>query len=387
MKKNKIIIILLVIFVISLISIVLVFSNNITNIKLVNKAKDLANYINKIDYGSYYYKQGVLYDDKSNILTSEFYFNGEGNIYKDKYNNIKISLNLSDRCIQKTSLGNIEIKRKCSKESDLSPIINRNNSQITFKFNNEIYEYKYSNKDDFKGDWIKLNSNILVLNLYEEGTHYIWFKDKDGNVSGTISFDVSCFLNEGSEYDKNILYCTGSILNIDGSEWIVVEDKDNYTTLMRLESLDIKLSHTKDETYKWSTSLINKYLNEEYIYKLNNDLRNKLIEVNICDDSSGTLGCDSGDGCGGYKKEAVEKYNWSCDKYTKSKIRIISYDEYSYLYDNLNDKEKIYGNYWMINTYKDSLKAMSVTYNGQVYVNENTTSLLEVKPLITINKN
>jgi hypothetical protein len=40
----------------------------------------------------------------------------------------------------------------------------------------------------------------------------------------------------------------------------------------------------------------------------------------------------------------------------------------------------------MINSYKDSLKAMSVTYNGQVYVNENTSSLLDIKPVITIKK-
>lgn len=386
MKKIKVIIALIVLFVISLISIVLIFNNNIKNIKLINKTNDLINYINKLNYGDYYYKNGVLYDDKSNILTSKFYFDGEGNIHKDMYNNIKLSLNLGDRCIQKSSLGNVEVKSKCIKETSFSPVINRNNSQITFNFNNIIDEYKYSNKDDFKGNWIKLDSDILILNLYEEGTHYIWFKDKSGNISDTISFDISCFSTEESEYDKNILYCSGSVLIIDGSEWIVVEDRDNYTTFMRLKSLDTKLSHTKNETYKWSTSLINKYLNEEYIYKLSNDLRNKLIDVEICDDSSGTTGCDSGDGCGGYKKETIEKYKWNCNKYTKSKIRVISYEEYSYLYDKSDNKENIYGNYWMINSYKDSSKTMSVTYNGQVYVNENSTSLLDIKPVITIKK-
>ena len=402
MKKFKRIIILIILFILVLICILFVFNNSIKNIRLKNKTIQLVNYIYTLNSGEYYYKNGVLYDSKSSVVATAYYIDGEGSIVKDKYNNISLSIALDGRCVYKTSLGKVIAENNCDNEYNLSPVINKNNSQITFKFNNTISEYMISNKDDFSGKWIKLNKNILVINLYEEGEYYIWFRDSNGNLSETVTFDINCLPAEDAPYDEGILYCTGSTLNIDNDKWIVIEDKDKLITLMRYESLDNKLNHSEEENYKWSTSLINKYLNEEYINTLSDDIKNKLVNVDICDDASGTEGCDSNDGCGGYKKETIEKYfaacfangcnavinkyKWTCSTYTKSKVRIISYDEYGYLYDNIKDKELIYGSYWMINSYRVNNGGMSVTNNAEVFINEKVTNKLDVKPVITLKR-
>jgi len=50
-----------------------------------------------------------------------------------------------------------------------------------------------SNKDDFKDIWISQNNNQhIIINSYNESKIYIWFKDKDGNLSKTYFFEINC---------------------------------------------------------------------------------------------------------------------------------------------------------------------------------------------------
>ena len=225
----------------------------------------------------------------------------------------------------------------------------------------------------------------MILNLYEEGEYFIWFIDKEGRLTDPIKFNIKCLLSEYTLYNKDMLYCTNSILLINNENWIVIKDEKKEITLMKLDSLDFKLNHTNEgENYRWSTSLINEYLNTTYINTLNEDIKNNLKEIEICDNESGTSGCDNNDGCGGYKKEIIDKYKWTCNNYTKSKIRLISYDEYIMVYDSIDDKTLLYDHYWMINSYKQNSKALAVTNNGEIYVDEDTTSKLEIKPVITL---
>lgn len=387
MKKIKSIILLIGLFLIALISVLFVFSNNIKNIKLRNKTKEIINYVYKLDSNEYYYKYGVLYDLNNNIITTDYYIDGVGKFIKDDYGNVEASLTLEDRCIYKTYLGKVKVDTECNYIKDIKPVISKNNSQISFKFDYEIVSYKLSRQRDYSGDFIKLNSNSLILNLYDQGVYYIWFKDSYGNLSSSIEFNINCLNAQNSEYYKGMLYCAGSTLTIDDYTWIVVSDINEEITLMRLESLDNSMSHTKgNNEYRWSKSLINEYLNSKYINTLSDDLKDSLVSIKICDDESGNNGCDSNDGCGGYKKSTIEEYEWSCEKYTTSKVRLISYDEYSNLYDRLSDKSLIYGNYWTINSYKINKTGISITNNGEVFVNEDTVNELEVKPVITLKR-
>lgn len=385
MKKVKNIIILIGLFIIALISILLVFKNDIENIRLANKAKELVKYIYSLNEDNYYYKNGVLYDSKSNIISTSYYINGEGNIIKDKYNNVKMLIILKDRCIMKTSLGKVNTYKECSNSYNLTPTITKNNTSITFSFNGEIDSYKLSRKDDFDGNFISLNNDSLVLNLFNAGEYFIWFKDSNGNLSETITFTIECLNTLDAVYDKNTLYCSASVVTIDNYKWIVISDKDKEITLMRLDSLENQMSHGENE-YKWSTSEINKYLNGIYINTLSEEVRNSLMDVSVCDTPSGTEGCDSNDGCGGYKEKTITKYKWTCDTYTTSKIRIISYDEYSTLYDSLTDKDMIFDNYWTINSYKESMTGVSINNNGEVFLGEAITNKLYVKPVITLKR-
>ncbi len=386
MKKIKNIIFLLGIFVIALLCIFFVFNNSMINISLKNKTKIMVKYVSTLESDNYYYKNGVLYDSNSNIISTDYYINGEGNIIKDKYNNIVLEIKTKNRCISKTAFGKVNITSSCD-DNNIVVQINKNNSQITFNFNRKIIEYLVSKNDDCTGKWIKLNKNKLVVNMFESGNYYIWFKDENGYLSETINFDVNCLLGNNSQFSKDNLYCIGSTIIIDDEKWIVIEDYNKEITLMKINPINKKLSHSNQiSEYKWSDSLINTYLNSEYIYSLNNDIQSSLVEVEICNNSSGTLGCDSNDGCGGYKKSTIEKYKWSCDSYTKSKVRIISYDEYSYLYDSIKNKEILYGNYWTINSYKENNSGISIISNGEVFLGEPVNNLLDIRPVITIKR-
>lgn len=385
MKNIKNLILIIAIFIITVICILFVFTNNIKNIRFKNKVIDLVNYLYTLPSDEYYYKNGALYDSNNTIISIDYYINAEGNLIKDKYNNIKLTLKNKDRCAYKTPLGKVKVNTKCTDINIEKPEIVHNNSQVSFKYNEKIHSYLISKEDNLKGNWIKVNNTALILNLFEEGKYYIWFKNSKGALSETIEFEIKCLLAEHIKYNKDILYCTNSIIMIEDEEWIVIEDKNKELTIMKLDSLDTKLSHTENNNnYKWSASLINKYLNNTYINTLNDNLKINLKEVEICNSPSGTSGCDSKDGCGGYKKETIEKYNWKCDSYTKSKIRIISYDEYAKLYDTILDKTLLEDNYWMINSYKETSKAASIMYNGEIQIDTQTNTKLNIKPVITL---
>lgn len=144
-----------------------------------------------------------------------------------------------------------------------------------------------SDTDDLKGKWIKPEyTDNIIIKSFDEGKHYIWFKDQDGNLSKSYSYNVECFLGNKGEYDENKYYCDGSIVSIDDIDYIVLNDNKDDITLMKQYSLDEKLSHclnsegdycyyTSDKSvnYKWSNSYINYYLNNIYIKSLNSSIQ------------------------------------------------------------------------------------------------------------------
>lgn len=367
------------------------FSFKRSDIRLLNKAKDMLNNLYKLEPGNYSFIDGKVND--------YYYFDGNGNIEIDKYGNIKMLINTNNGCISKTSLGNIKlIDGKCNSYKKIESKIIKNNSNISFILSENNLEYKISNKDDFKGSWIKEKYNDnLILSYFKEGTNYIWFKDSDGNISESLKFEVSCLFTTKAKYKSSVFYCTGSTIILDDIEWIVIEDNNMNIKLMKRTPLEEKMSQCLNKendnycfysknnknTYKWSNSYINYYLNNDYINKIKD--KDKLKNFYICDEYD-NFSCDN-ESCGGRTREEINYNNWKCNKYTKSKVKIISYDEYNLLFSKINNKNKniIDGNYWAINSYELD-KGSSVQYDYDFYILEDLTNKIDVRPIIQLSK-
>ena len=254
-----------------------------------------------------------------------------------------------------------------------------------------------STKDDYKGNYIKEEyTDNLILKKFNQGKNYIWFKDEEGNISNVIEFEIDCLYTNNAKYDENTFYCSGSTVKISGIDWIILEDNNKEVTLMKKDPIDEKLSHcfnekseycyyTKDENsnYKWSNSYINYYLNNIFINTLDDDFKNKIIEKNICDENENTS-CNN-EICLGYTEEEIVSNNYSCSRYSYSKIKVISFEEYNKYYQMVKDPSILSGNYFAINSFvKD--KGTSIEENLEFYILEDLTKKLDVKPVITIAK-
>ena len=387
MKKFKKYIIIICLSVIVMVGILIFFIFRYDRIHLLNKSKGLLNYVYKIDDGLYKYKYGVL-DNKGNIIETDYFIDGTGEVEKDKYGNVRLYIESKDYCVYKTYLGKVNIiKDKCSDFKDLDVKLNKNNTTISFDFNNRVSSYMISSNDDFNSEWKNISNNNLVLKYYSSGKKYIWFRDDEGNISNVISFDIECLNTNKSDYDKDIYYCDGSTVYINSSEWIVLSNNENEITLMKYLPLSDKLSHcssvsstfcSEKNKYRWSNSYINYYLNNDYV---NSFKDYDLVSYDICDDID-NKSCD-GEYCGGYTREEIESNKWSCNSYTKSKIRIINYYEFSVLANKYSDMSLFKGSYWMSDISND--KGYSVS-NTDVYIYEDYNNKLDIRPIITIKK-
>lgn len=347
--------------------------------------------------GTYKYENGNVTGNNVILYDDDFYIDGTGEIDIDKYGNIKFYIETDDFCVYKNSMSDVKLmKSKCHKFDTLDVEIIKNNNRISFKSNVDNLEYKISTKDDFLGEWIKkdYNGNLIISN-YSEGNNYIWFKDRDGNISDVVKFKVDCLNTENAKYNSDIFYCSGSVVIIDDMEWIVISDKVDEISLMKRYALDEELAHCFNQesdscyymedtiySYKWSNSYVNSYLNNTFIEELSDETKNKLVSKYICDEFT-SENCDGN--CGGYSKEVINHNNWKCSDYTSSKIRIISFDEYNYIYKRIGEDKKIKGTYLMINSLnKDMATLVDLDYS--VFINENLLNANKIRPVITLKK-
>lgn len=398
MKNTKKYIITIIVFVVVMLLILLFFIFRYNYIHLLNKSRELLEYLYTLDIGEYKYKSGAIYTE-TEILSTDYYFEGNGNIKVDDYKNVSFIIQSGDYCVSKTQLGEIKIEKKeCHDFVTIEAQVNKNNNIISFIVNEKNLEYLISNSNDLNGKWVKPEyTDNIIIKSFDEDKHYIWFKDKDGNLSKSYSYSVECFFANKGEYDKNKYYCDGSIVSIDDINYIVLDDNMKDITIMKQNSLDVKLSHCLDNVsdycyyttdgvsnYKWSKSYINYYLNNIYIKTLNDNIQSKLKEIPICDDFI-TSGCLNDEGCGGFTKNEINFNNWSCNNYSKSKIRILSYNEYVNIFEKIKNKTVLIGNYWLINSGVDN-RGSSVQFNYNVYIKEEYTTKLDIKPVFTISK-
>ena len=397
MKKRNRLKIAVLIFIIIMFIIIIFFMIRISNIKELNKSKQLLSYLYTLDSGDYSFKDGKVYNNDI-LLNERVFLDGNGSINIDKYKNVRFLIDSDNKCIYKTYLGNIKMNnKKCSSFDSIDVLIAKNNSKISFILNKNNLDYKISYKDDFKGEWIhKDYKDNLVLKEFNDGDNYIWFKDELGNISEVLKFNVDCLLTKDAKYDPSVFYCSGSTISLDNIDWVVLEDNNKYIKLMKYTPIEEKMSHCFNEKsdycyyskeskmpYKWSNSYINYYINNTFIQKLSDYTKKYLKTYYICDEYNNYT-CDN-EICGGYTKEEIEYNDWKCTNYTSSKIKIISYDEFNRAYIKIKDKDILDGNYWSLNSYKDE-KGSSVSYNYEFYILEDYTNKLDVKPIISIEK-
>lgn len=365
------------------------------NISAKNKTNILLQDLYELEEGDYYLKDGIIYKDNYKV-SNKFYVNASGEINKDKYNNVRFSLSYKDRCIYKTYMGTINIEQRvCDGFDDIDISINRNNNKISFISSVKNLEYRISNEDDFKGEWIHEEySDNIVLKYYSEGKNYIWFKDSEGNLSDVYEFSVDCFRSTKSKYDENVFYCSGSTVNLDGIDFVVVKDSNSSITLMKYLP-DIKINQcTKNSseycfyekknknTYDWKNSYINYYLNTEFIKKLSSNTKDKLIDSEICIDNNSV--CDN-ESCVGRTKEDIIRNEYTCNNYINSRVRLITYNEFDYVYKRASNKNVLNGNYWALNSFYNDYGS-SIQYNLDFYIYEDLTKELDIKPVIVLRK-
>lgn len=375
------------IFIMVLCGILFFFGDNFKKIGIKSKVIDIVKEISNYNEGSYYYKNGVIYDSDNNIKNTDYYIEMQGNFNRDKYGNVEVNISNNEYLVCKPYLGEINVSNECNLKS-IEAYLTKNNSLISFTFNNKITSYYMNNEESLSGNFIDVSyEDVLVIGFDRIDNYYIWFKDEYGNISKPLNFDVNCFMGEGSIYNNKTLYCNGSTIIIEDEQWAVISDENKELNIIKVLPLENKLSHYEVETeYRWSTSQINNYLNNGYYNILPSVIKDNLISKEICDSVSGKEGCDSEDGCGGYKKETIEKHNWECESYTNSKVRLISYEEYSSLYKNIYDKKLLSDNFWTMNSSNNSSSALSILDNGEVYVLEESKNKLNIRPVVTISK-
>lgn len=385
MKKRDKYFIVVMIFLMVMVLVLSYFYNRYSNTGLINESKELLGDIYTLKSGKYELRNGSLYNSQNELVNDKEYVKASGFIEIDKYLNVKFKLNKDESCISKTSLGHIKFdNHTCEDDKEISVNLVKNNTNISFETNEQL-EYMVSNKDDFKGIWYKQEDNQnIIIKSYNEGKNYVWFKDKDGNLSKTYTFSINCLNTTNAKYKNDVFYCSGSTVILDDIKWVVIEDNNSSITLMKLLPLSQKFEFTKDENdFRWSTSDIKSYLNNTFISELSKNTINKLSTMEICDDYD-SLNCNN-EVCGGRSREEINRNNYICYNYSNCKIKVISYDEFNYAFSNAKNKESLNGYYWSINSIELGY-ATSILYNYDYYILENKTNKLDVRPVIILNK-
>ena len=237
--------IIIILFFVAMFFVVSIFSNRYDKVEYENLGKNLLKKLYDLEEGEYSYKSGVL-SNPDNIYRWEIKaIDGEGLVNIDRYGNVKFYIDVDRGCLFKTSMGNVKyVKSKCNRFDNVDIELIKNNNKISFKSSIDNLSYKISTKDDFKGEWISSDySGNLLINSFNEGDNYIWFKSEDGRISDVVTFSVDCLNSRDTIYDKNVFYCSGSIVKLDNTEWIVVRDESVKITLMKKHPLEEKISH------------------------------------------------------------------------------------------------------------------------------------------------
>ncbi len=405
MDRKKIIIIIESVFIGAFIFVIAFFTFKILLDKVHenNLKKDLNVLISSVNN----YETGVYKYESRNLINNEVTINsfdieGKGEVFKDEYG-VYALLENDKFCAYKTAQEEIiSFKGSCNdiKFEKENIKYTQNGAKVTLELNGFLYKITADKK--LPTTWEKSEKNTVIANLPYAGEFYIWTKNKTGVIMDPINVKIECTSGEYSDISNTLIYCVGAKINYKDYSWHVLSDENGYVKLL-LDAKELEnMSHCSKanseycyyksdiiyEAYKWSKSEINKYLNSEFIKNLDETI---LKEEQICDDESGKKGCQDNDGCAGYLKEDIELYNYKCNNYTKSKVRLLTFMEYEKLIKNVTDKSWIYGSkigdYALMNGYSGhGYNITKIDSLGQYYLDEFSSSLLGVRAVITVKK-
>lgn len=270
----------------------------------------------------------------------------------------------------------------------------------------------FDSNDPYNAGWINNNGTLqnvsLANDLINPGeTRYVAIalnipaQAQGRSYVNKINLQIERYEPEELAQDVSLsssLYEVGEAVNYAGISWHVISTQNNVgeqilTLLADSSNTNRKMAQTSNTTsvYKWSDSLVNKYINSDYIgtTTLNTSA---LIDNSICDDASGLPIASYG---GTLQSEGT------CQSgiYNTYKIRLLTEREYNNL-QSLTDKSWLYGNgdFWLENSvFIEQLtdvygKITNSSTNLAKYINKNLTSVSitsssqskEVRPVITI---
>lgn len=202
-------------------------------------------------------------------------------------------------------------------------------------------------------------------------------RDEAGTFVNTASIaeitEYNPVVLKDNEYINTDQYQVGDSLRYAGINFHVIGavPNGNEQILTLLADSNDSMSHmASNDVYKWSNSLINTYLNNEWINSYNINTTS-LIPFNICDDASGLFNENANGGI-------VNANSCASNIYTTSKVRLLTQAEFNTLINNLTDTSFLLnGDFWLM----DAVYATpgNDTYNeyGELNANYDTSSLVK----------
>ena len=290
----------------------------------------------------------------------------------------------------------------------------------------------FSSADSYNSGWFYQDGSLrnvsLAGNLINPGeSRYLKIvldlpsQEEAGTYINTVTLlDIEEYKKEPLAPDTNPdsnTYEVGEGVMYAGVNWHVVKTEDGsdgeqmLTLLADSGTIKSTMGHTnsKNDTYKWSTSNINKYVNEQFANTNSLNLP-ILADSSVCDDASGLPVASFGGSL------EIEKTCQS-SKYNTYKVRLLTESEYNNLISSQKeDLSWLYGNsdFWLMNSvYVDQkydpygrITDITNVKNLAKYVSKSSTSIQngynssstskwvtsntkkEVRPVITVsNKN
>ncbi len=188
----------------------------------------------------------------------------------------------------------------------------------------------------------------------------------------------------------------GSSLSYAGVNFHVInDDGKNVTLLADEDEIATTMSHitSSNDVYKWSTSVINEYINTTWL-ETNSIDKGILVEQSICDDASGLSNASYGGTLSSEGKCQSGVYN-------NYRVRLLTTNEFDNLVSKLSNVDWLIGtkNYWTMNSEYVSIiqdeygNTMNSVANQAILINKTTTPISQVattkatvRPVITVSK-
>lgn len=223
----------------------------------------------------------------------------------------------------------------------------------------------FDQSDPYNSDWFEINGSVQSVkyanDLIQPGeSRYLKIvldmpKQEQANtfVNTVTMLEIQAYepirLSDDKLAESNT-YELGEAVSYAGVNWHVINVENNGDEqLVTLFADNFTISGTKEhlssssDAYKWSSSLINKYINNEWI-KSNSLDPSVLKDQVICDDASGMPVASYG---GTLQSEGT----CQSQTYVTSKIRLLTQKEFETIYNsNLTDKSFLSGSYWLTNS-------------------------------------